>query len=328
MLHFELECVKIILEDNKLVCEYTGSKRVDYLYDGNGILYGLIYNGNKYFYLRDHLANILGIIDSSGNLVVSYDYSAYGNLKSITGSMANTLGKDNHMRYKGYYFDEETGFYYCKSRYYVPEWCRWLNADNPSYLKPYSATGNNLFAYCENKPVMYMDESGRLLKLAAFIGLVIAGVVALTGCARKKSDKLEYHVASDENSKESGKVNYFITSEVDEEPSIRIYDSHEIRSEAQKREILEYIINTDEGKLKGLSKDNIDYYINEWTVHNAAYHNPGLVMRLQELGVEFGDNDFEDISEIKKRSSPVDLDANDKRSKWYTSLGSILALIY
>ena len=157
-MHFKLECVKIILEGNKLICEYTGSKRVDYLYDGNGILYGLIYNGNKYFYLRDHLANILGIIDSSGNLVVSYDYSAYGNLKSITGSMATTLGKDNHMRYKGYYFDEETGFYYCKSRYYVPDWCRWLNADSPAYLKPYSATGNNLFVYCKNNPVMYKQE--------------------------------------------------------------------------------------------------------------------------------------------------------------------------
>lgn len=156
------QCAKITLKGNKLVCEYTSSKRVDYLYDGNGILYGLIYNGNKYFYLRDHLANILGIIDSSGNLVVSYDYSAYGNLKSITGSLATTLGVDNHMRYKGYYFDEETGFYYCKSRYYVPEWCRWLNADNPSFLKPYSATGNNLFAYCENDPINRVDYSGTI----------------------------------------------------------------------------------------------------------------------------------------------------------------------
>ena len=71
---------------------------MDYLYDGNGTLYGLIYNGNKYFYLRDHLANILGIIDSSGNLVVSYDYSAYGKIKSITGSMASTLGQDKDYR--------------------------------------------------------------------------------------------------------------------------------------------------------------------------------------------------------------------------------------
>ena len=180
MLHFEIECVKIILEGNKLVCEYTSSKRVDYLYDGNGILYGLIYNGNKYFYLRDHLANILGIIDSSGNLVVSYDYYAYGKIKSITGSMASTLGQDNHMRYKGYYFDEETGFYYCKSRYYVPDWCRWLNADLPSFLKPYSATGNNLFAYCSNDPINKVDNTG-CFAVSSF--LICVGVGAVLGGA-------------------------------------------------------------------------------------------------------------------------------------------------
>ena len=180
---FEYYTVNYAYEGTKLVCEYTTSKRMDYLYDGNGILYGLIYNGNKYFYLRDHLANILGIIDSSGNLVVSYDYSAYGNLKSITGSMATTLGKDNHMRYKGYYFDEETGFYYCKSRYYVPEWCRWLNADNPAYLKPYSATGNNLFAYCENNPVMYMDSFGDEAKLVTMYTLGGGGLPIVGHCA-------------------------------------------------------------------------------------------------------------------------------------------------
>ena len=85
------------------------------------------------------------------------------------------------MRYKGYYFDEETGFYYCKSRYYVPEWCRWLNADSPAYLKPYSATGNNLFAYCENNPVMYVDESGNSVSAAFLLSLVIIGASALVG---------------------------------------------------------------------------------------------------------------------------------------------------
>ena len=56
------------------------------------------------------------------------------------------------MRYKGYYFDEKTGFYYCKSRYYVPEWCRWLNADLPEFLQPESINTLNLFAYCGNGP--------------------------------------------------------------------------------------------------------------------------------------------------------------------------------
>ena len=90
------------------------------------------------------------------------------------------------MRYKGYYFDEETGFYYCKSRYYVPEWCRWLNADSPSYLKPYSATGNNLFTYCENNPVMGYDPNGtfdwnrdakQVLGVCAIIGLTAFAII-------------------------------------------------------------------------------------------------------------------------------------------------------
>ena len=94
------------------------------------------------------------------------------------------------MRYKGYYFDEETGFYYCRSRYYVPEWCRWLNADSPAYLKPYSATGNNLFAYCENNPVMGYDPNGtfdwnrdakQVLGWCAIGGLFVFAVVASIG---------------------------------------------------------------------------------------------------------------------------------------------------
>ena len=94
------------------------------------------------------------------------------------------------MRYKGYYFDEETGFYYCKSRYYVPEWCRWLNADSPAYLKPYSATGNNLFAYCENNPVMGYDPNGtfdwnrdakQVLGVVVTLGLFAVAFGALIG---------------------------------------------------------------------------------------------------------------------------------------------------
>ena len=227
------------------------------------------------------------------------------------------------MRYKGYYFDEETGFYYCKSRYYVPEWCRWLNADSPAYLKPYSATGNNLFAYCENNPVMYMDESGRLLRLAALVGLIITGIVALTGCASKESDEFEYHVVSDGNSKESGKINYSIEGP-EGEPSIRIYDSHEIRSEAQKREILEYIINTDEGKLKGLSENNIDYYIDEWTVHNAAEKHSffAWVYKRFALGEDVT------VADVKKSASHVDLNTDDPNADFYKRIGWMLRIIF
>ena len=54
--------------------------------------------------------------------------------------------------------------YYCHSRYYVPEWCRWLNADSPNFLQPESLNGMNLFSYCGNDPVNRCDTSGRFWK--------------------------------------------------------------------------------------------------------------------------------------------------------------------
>ena len=45
-------------------------------------------------------------------------------------------------------------------RYYVPEWCRWLNADHASFLQPESLQGLNLYTYCGNNPVMHRDQNG------------------------------------------------------------------------------------------------------------------------------------------------------------------------
>jgi RHS repeat-associated protein len=64
----------------------------------------------------------------------------------------------NPIRYKGYYYDIETNMYYCKSRYYVPELFRWLNIDSIEYLDIQSINGNHLFMYCNNNPVMWMEE--------------------------------------------------------------------------------------------------------------------------------------------------------------------------
>ena len=75
--------------------EYTGTERVDYLYDENGMLYGFIHNNAKYFYIRDTLKNILGIIDANGTCVVHYNYSAYGECIAVTGAMASTVGEVN-----------------------------------------------------------------------------------------------------------------------------------------------------------------------------------------------------------------------------------------
>ena len=105
-----------------------------YLYDGDGQLSAISYKGGDYYYIRDNLRTITGLVDANGVAVVNYRYDSWGMLTGITGSMAGTLGKDNPYRFKGYYYDEETGMYYLKSRYYQPEICRFISADEEDVL--------------------------------------------------------------------------------------------------------------------------------------------------------------------------------------------------
>ncbi len=112
--------------------------------------------------------------------MVKYSYTAYGTITEITGSLASTIGAHNPFRYKGYYYDTETTMYYCKTRYYVPAWCRWLNADSIEYLDPSNINGMNLFAYCNNDPVNKIDPSGHFAISLTVLGLIIGAVVGAT----------------------------------------------------------------------------------------------------------------------------------------------------
>ena len=186
---------KYYYDGDKLITEVTPTSQLDFLYDENQQLYGFIYNNNeKYFYIRDFVQNILGIVDTNGSLVVKYRYTAYGKITSITGSLANTIGAYNPFRYKGYYYDTETKMYYCKSRYYNPEWCRWLNGDSASYLDIQTINGMNLFNYCHNSPIMYMDENGNFGILAgillAIVGSLVSGAInGLAAMGSKEEDE-------------------------------------------------------------------------------------------------------------------------------------------
>ena len=84
--------------------------------------------------------------------MVEYKYDAWGRPLAKTGSLAASLGKRNPFRYRGYAFDEETGLYYLRSRYYNPIWGRFVNAD--------SLIQQNLFTYCLNSPIIFNDKTG------------------------------------------------------------------------------------------------------------------------------------------------------------------------
>ncbi len=188
-------------DGNKLLTEVKpGVSRLDFLYDENDSLYGFIRGGTTtYFYVKDCLENILGIVDSNGNLIVKYDYSAFGKC-TISEDSNQTIANLNPFRFKGYYYDAESEMYYCQSRYYVPAWGRWLNADSPSFLKSNSLTEMSLFAYCANDPVNCLDPSGSFGFLASFlislfVGITV-GVVAGTAAAVSKDledGKLEFN---------------------------------------------------------------------------------------------------------------------------------------
>jgi len=98
--------------------------------------------------------------------VVSYTYDPWGEILSVTGTLATTIGQLNPIRYRGYYYDNETGYYYCHTRYYNPEICRWINPD--SFMSTgQGILGNNMYAYCGNNPVMNIDKRGYLFESAA-----------------------------------------------------------------------------------------------------------------------------------------------------------------
>lgn len=112
---------------------------------------GYEWQGNSYYYVRNAMGDVEGISDMEGNLLCSYYYDAWGNVMEITGD--RELAEKNRIRYRGYYYDEESGFYYLKTRYYDPEAKRFLNRDCLE-------NESNLYQYCYNNPVNYSDESG------------------------------------------------------------------------------------------------------------------------------------------------------------------------
>ena len=90
---------------------------------------------------------------------MEYAYDAWGNLLSTTGRLARTLGEYNPLRYRGYVYDTETGFYYLQSRYYDPELGRFINTDI-LVSTGQGVLGNNMFAYCRNNPANRKDTLG------------------------------------------------------------------------------------------------------------------------------------------------------------------------
>ena len=189
----------------------SDGKDMTFMLDGNGNVYGVHYDhyssnqpkSETYYFAFNAQGDVIGIYEFSGRLMASYDYDEWGNCT------VNVLAADNNghavdspdhiayanpFRYRGYFYDAETGLYYVSSRYYDPEIGRFINADSQLNQKD-GILGYNMFAYCHNNPIMYSDPTGHSITLACIIIGAVIGAVA-GGCAGAYVSK-----------KQTGKVN-------------------------------------------------------------------------------------------------------------------------
>ena len=157
------------------ISDGTTTKTLDFNYDNVGMPYSLIYNNGTttttYYYITNLQGDVMYLVDSSGNEVAAYDYDPYGKIISATGDLAEI----NPLRYRGYYYDSETGFYYLQSRYYGPEICRFINGDKYSVTAT-GFLGYNMFAYCNNNPIIAIDKDGEWFHI--IVGAVVGGIAS------------------------------------------------------------------------------------------------------------------------------------------------------
>lgn len=181
------------------------NQKVDvwYLYDANGSAIGFEYSYLNFagtlvtarvYYEKNLQGDVIGLLDAGGAEIAAYAYDAWGNVTSSTYVEGNEIPYElNHITYRGYYRDEETGFYYLQSRYYDAEVGRFLNADDTSYLGASGTVwGYNLYAYCENNPVKYDDLNGTFIGTCIIVGALVGAVVGGVYAAYKSKKKLGY----------------------------------------------------------------------------------------------------------------------------------------
>ena len=144
---------KYTLHGKNIVHITSGTDELHFFYDAQNRPAVVVYNGTAYAYVKSLQGDIVAILDENGNTVVSYGYDAWGAPLWCTGELAETLGKVQPFRYRGYVYDEETGLYYLRSRFYNSSLCRFIDMDCLIH-------SGNTFAYCCNSPASMHDVCG------------------------------------------------------------------------------------------------------------------------------------------------------------------------
>ena len=163
-------------KDGVILSQNDGTNTWYFQYDTNGSPLGFVLNGTQYFYITNQMGDVLAITDTNGDIVADYEYDAWG--KVLTAD--TNIAKQNPLRYRGYYYDNETDYYYLQSRYYDSNIGRFISADvlELSQITKDSPAGTNLYSYCNNCPVGNTDSDGHLaLVYKVIIAAVLGGLI-------------------------------------------------------------------------------------------------------------------------------------------------------
>ena len=167
---------EFIYNGDILAGQITGDDKIVFMYDNNSDIFGFVLNGTEYYYIKNAQNDVTAIADKDGNVLANYAYDSWGKITEITGDTA--LAEQNPIRYRSYYYDFETEWYFLSSRYYNAEACRFVNSDN--YALPTSTptdiTDKNLYSYCDNNPIVRADVDGDFWHIV--IGAAVGGAVS------------------------------------------------------------------------------------------------------------------------------------------------------
>ena len=148
-----------VLDRHQVIAEYTSDgQSIVYMFDHEDGLIGFTLNGVQFFYLTNLFGDVIGIMNENMEVIVEYRYDAWGNILEISGPEADTIGRINPIRYRGYRFDEASGLYYIGGRYYSPVLGRFINPDNSLGIIGNSLS-HNLYAYALNNPMLNVHSA-------------------------------------------------------------------------------------------------------------------------------------------------------------------------
>ena len=262
--------------DTQLLMESKNGQRTWYVYGVTGIE-GMIVEGDWqdsiYYFDKNTLGDIIAIRDESGDIVARYVYDAWGNhtVYNEYGGIdysATSIGNINPFRYRGYYYDNETGFYYLQTRYYDPTICRFINADNYELVAELSQTVGqlNLYAYANNNPIMLTDETGE--GIWSVIGIMLTVLIFATSDSKMTPKQSSIAIAdiNINGANPNGKIQVNIDNN-----AIEIRDSYKITEDYDRRKILEIIMASSEYSQYDYSR-SINNYLAEWELHNHFYY--------------------------------------------------------